>query len=153
MTLSRRLTRWLQVQNSRSSTIGGRTLTTTFPNTCTFTISFKNNRAKSKKIAAEVCMVRAETEEIVVEQQEAGTTALTGPQNIKNKANVVLAKEKSEELNVQRQKLKTTTLETDNTNTENTHAQSKKIDVKTKNKPDKRVADSKSKKIAVTVFI
>ena len=39
-------------------------------------------------------MVRAETEEIIVEQQEASTTALTGPQNIKNKANVVLATEK-----------------------------------------------------------
>jgi hypothetical protein len=88
-----------------------------------------------------------------VEQQEAGTTALTGPQNIKNKANVVLATEKSEELNMQRQKLKTTTLKTDNTTTKNTHAESKKIDVKTKNKPDKKVADSKSKKIAVTVII
>jgi hypothetical protein len=57
-------------------------------------------------------MVRAETEEIIVEHQEAETTALTGPQDIKNKANVVLATEKSEELNVQRQKLKTTTLKT-----------------------------------------
>jgi hypothetical protein len=36
---------------------------------------------------------------------------------------------------------------------ENTHAESKKIDMKTKNKPNKRVKDSKSKKIAVTVFI
>jgi hypothetical protein len=36
-------------------------------------------------------MVRAETEEIDVEQQEADTTTLTGPQ--KNKANVVLATE------------------------------------------------------------
>jgi hypothetical protein len=35
----------------------------------------------------------------------------------------------------------------------NTHAESKKIDVKTKNKPNKKVVDSKSKKIAVTVFI
>jgi helix-turn-helix protein len=35
----------------------------------------------------------------------------------------------------------------------NEHAESKKIDVKTKNKPNKKVADSKSKKIAVTVFI
>ena len=46
-------------------------------------------------------MERAETEEIIVEQQETSTTDLTGPQNIKNKANVVLATEKSEELNVQ----------------------------------------------------
>jgi hypothetical protein len=97
-------------------------------------------------------MERAETEEIIVEQQEASTTALIGPQNIKSKANVVLATDKSEELNMQRQKLKSTTLETDTT-TKNTHAESKKIDVKTKNKPNKKVADSKSKKIAVTVFI
>jgi hypothetical protein len=151
--LRRRLTRWLQVPSSRSLTIEGRTLTTTFPDTCTTIIIFKNNRGKSKKLAVEVCMVRAETEEIAVEQQEAGTTALTGPKNIKNKAKVVLAKEKSVELNVQRQKLKTTTLETDNTTTKNMHAESKKIDVKTKNKPNKKVADSKSKKIAVTVFI
>jgi hypothetical protein len=121
------------VPSLRSLTIGGRTLTTTFPNTCTITIIFKNNRAKSKKLAVEVRMVRAETEEIVVEQQEAGTTALTGPKNIKNKANVVLAKEKSEELNVQRQKLKTTTLKTDTITTKNTHTESKKINVKTKN--------------------
>jgi hypothetical protein len=66
---------------------------------------------------------------------------------------VVLETEKSEELNVQRQKLKTNTLATDNTTTKNTHAESKKIDVKTKNKPNKKLADSKSKKIAVTVFI
>jgi hypothetical protein len=98
-------------------------------------------------------MERADIEEITVEQQEASTTALTGPQNIKNKANVVLATEKSEELNVQRQKLKTTTLETDDITTQNTHAESKQIDVKTKNKPNKKFADSKSKKIAVTVFI
>ena len=61
--------------------------------------------------------------------------------------------ERSEEVNVQRQKLKATTLETHDTTTQNTHAKSKKIDVKIKNAPNKKVADSKSKKIAVTVFI
>jgi hypothetical protein len=35
----------------------------------------------------------------------------------------------------------------------NTHAESKKTDMKTKNKPNKKVVDSKSKKIAITVFI
>jgi hypothetical protein len=34
-----------------------------------------------------------------------------------------------------------------------THVESKKIDVRTKNKPSKKVVDSKSEKIAVTVFI
>jgi hypothetical protein len=56
----------------------------TFPNACTITISFKNNHAKSKRIAMEVYMVRAEIEEINVEQQEAGATALTSPQYTKN---------------------------------------------------------------------
>ena len=37
-------------------------------------------------------MVRAETEEIDVEQQEAGATALTGPQNTKNDIDVETAK-------------------------------------------------------------
>ena len=46
------------------------------------------------------------TEETIVEQQEANTTALTDPQNTKIKADVVLVIEKSKELNVQRQKLK-----------------------------------------------
>jgi hypothetical protein len=147
------VTGWLQVPNSRNSPIGSGTLTTTFPITCVITIKSKNIRAKSKRIAAEVCMERADTEEIIAEQQETSTTALTGPQNIKTKANVVLVTEQSEELNVQRQKLKTTTLETHDTTTQNTHAESKKIDVKTKNEPNKKVADSKSKKIAVTVFI
>jgi hypothetical protein len=36
---------------------------TTFPNTCTATFSFKNNCAKSKRIAVEVHTVRAENEE------------------------------------------------------------------------------------------
>ena len=63
----------------RRSTIGSRALTTTFPNTCTVAMSFKNNRIKSKRIAAEVYMVSAETEEFIVEQQEADATALTGP--------------------------------------------------------------------------
>ena len=56
-----------------------RTLTMIFPNTCIITIKSKNNRAKSKRIATEVCMERADTEEIIVEQQETSTTALTGP--------------------------------------------------------------------------
>jgi hypothetical protein len=135
------------VTNSRSSTSGSETLTTTFPDTCTITIRSKNNRAKSQRIAVEVCMERANTEEIIVEQQEANTTALTNSQNTKNKADVVLVTDKSEELNVQRQKLKTTTLETPDTATQNTHAESKKIDVKIKNAPNKKVADSKSKKM------
>jgi hypothetical protein len=37
-------------------------------------------------------MVRAETEEFDVEQQEAGTTALTNPQNTKNDIDVETAK-------------------------------------------------------------
>jgi hypothetical protein len=48
-------------------------------------VIIKNNRAKSKKIAVEVYMVKAETEEIDVKQQEAGTTAPTDHQNIENK--------------------------------------------------------------------
>jgi hypothetical protein len=52
----------------------------------------KNNRAKSKKIAVEVYMVEAEIEEIDVEKQEAGTTALTGPPNTKNDVDVDTAK-------------------------------------------------------------
>jgi hypothetical protein len=52
----------------------------------------KNNRVKSKKIAVEVYMVRAETKEIDVEQQEAGTTALTSPKNTKNDVDVETAK-------------------------------------------------------------
>ena len=76
----------------RCSTIEGRTLTTTSPYTCTVTIGFKNNRAKSKRIDVEVYMVRAETEEFDVEQQEAGTTALTNPQNTKNDVDVWTAK-------------------------------------------------------------
>jgi hypothetical protein len=51
---------------------------------CTVTISSKNNRAKYKRIAVEVYTVRVETEEFNVEQQEAGTTSLTNPQNTKN---------------------------------------------------------------------
>ena len=72
------------MQNSRGLTIGGRTLTTTFPNTCTITISFKNNRAKSKRIAMELCMGKVEIEEIIVEQQEAGTTALAATKTYVN---------------------------------------------------------------------
>ena len=67
---------------------------------------------------------------------------------------MVLAEEKSEEFNVQKQKLKTTTLKTNTTTTKNTHAEPKKIDVKGKNKHDEKiVVNSKSKKIAVKVFI
>jgi hypothetical protein len=73
-------------------TTGSGTLTTTIPNTCAVTISFKNNCAKSKRIAVEVYMVRADTEEINVEQQEAGATALTDPQNTKNDVDVETTK-------------------------------------------------------------
>jgi hypothetical protein len=100
-----------------------------------------------------VYMESDNTEETIVEQQEANTTALTDPQYTKNKTDVVSVIERSEEVNVQRQKLKATTLETHDTTTQNTHAKSKKIDVKIKNAPNKKVADSKSKKVAVTVFI
>ena len=55
---------------------------------------------------------------------------------------------------MQKQKLKTTTLKTNTTTTKNTHAEPKKIDVKGKNKHDEKiVVNSKSKKIAVKVFI
>ena len=63
-----RLTRWLQAPNLRSTITGSRTLTTTFPNTCTVTFSFKNNRDKSKRIAVVVYTVRAENEEFDLEQ-------------------------------------------------------------------------------------
>jgi hypothetical protein len=43
----------------------------------------KNNCAKSKRIAVEVYRVEAEIEEFYVEQQEAGATALTGPEDTK----------------------------------------------------------------------
>ena len=52
----------------------------------------KVDRAKSKKIAVEVYMVRAENKEIDVGQQEAGTTALTSPQNTENDIDVETAK-------------------------------------------------------------
>ena len=100
-----------------------------------------------------VYMESDNTEETIVEQQEANTTALTDPQYTKNKTDVVSVIERSEEVNVQRQKLKATTLETHDTTTQNTHAESKRIGVKTRTVPNKEVADSKSKKIAVTVFI
>ena len=57
---------------------------TTFPNTCTITFSFKNNRDKSKRIAVVVHTVRAEYEEFDLEQQESSATALTSPQYTKN---------------------------------------------------------------------
>ena len=52
----------------------------------------KNNRAKSKKITVEVYMVGAEIKEIVVEQQAASATTLTGPPNTKNDVDVETAK-------------------------------------------------------------
>jgi hypothetical protein len=79
-----RLTRWLQAPNLRSTITGSRTLTTIFPNTCTVTFSFENNRDKSKRIAVVVHMVRAENEEFDLEQQESSATALTSPQYTKN---------------------------------------------------------------------
>ena len=90
----------------RSSTFGSETLTTTFLDTCTIVISPKNSRAKSQRIAVEVYMESDNTEETIVEQQEANTTALTDPQYTKNKTDVVSVIERSEEVNVQRQKLK-----------------------------------------------
>jgi hypothetical protein len=134
-------------------TFGSETLTTTFPDTCTIVISPKKSRAKSKRTVVVVYMESDNTEETTVEQQEANTTALTNPQYTKNKTDVVSVIERSEEVNVQRQKLKATTLETHDTTTQNTHAESKRIGVKIKTAPNKKVADSESKKIAVTVFI
>jgi hypothetical protein len=67
----------------------------------------KNTHAESKKIAVKVYLVRAVTEETAVEQLEAGNAALTATKDIENKIDVVFVKEKFEELNVQKQKLKT----------------------------------------------
>jgi hypothetical protein len=52
----------------------------------------KNIYVKSKKIAVEVYSVEVEIEKFDVEQQEAGATALTNPQNTKNYVDVVSAK-------------------------------------------------------------
>ena len=64
----------------------------------------KNNHAESKKIAVKVYLVRAETEEIAVEQLKAGNAALTATKDIENKVDVVIAREKYEELDVKKQK-------------------------------------------------
>ena len=137
----------------RSSTFGSETLTTTFPNTCTIVISPKKSRAKSQRTVVVVYMESDNTEETIVEQQKSTTTALTNPQYTKNKTDVVSVIERSEEVNVKRQKPKATTFGTQETTTQNTHAESKKISVKIRTVPNKEVADSKSKKVAVTVFI
>jgi hypothetical protein len=50
-TSRRRLTRWLQVPNLRSSTIGSRTLMTTILHICTIII-IKKKHAESKKTSA-----------------------------------------------------------------------------------------------------
>jgi hypothetical protein len=50
---------------------------------------------QSKKIAVKVYMVRAETEEIVVEQQKAGNTTLTATRDIKNKVDAVFVSPRS----------------------------------------------------------
>ena len=47
-------------------------------------------------------MVRTETEEIAVEQQKAGSDTLTATKDIENKIDVVIVKEESEELDVQK---------------------------------------------------
>jgi hypothetical protein len=73
-----------QAPDLRSSITGSSTLTTTFPNTCTVTFGFKNICAKSKRIVVEVHTERAENEEFDLEQQKAGTTALTSPLYAKN---------------------------------------------------------------------
>jgi hypothetical protein len=62
-------------------------------NTCRNILKIiKNNCANSKKIAVVVYSVEAEIEEVDVEQQKAGTTALTSPQNTKNYVDVVTIK-------------------------------------------------------------
>jgi hypothetical protein len=62
---------------------------------------------------------------------------------------------KSEKLDMQKQKLKTTTFKTNIITTKNTHAESEKMAVKgSKNKHDEKfVVNSKSKRIAAEVFI
>jgi predicted transcriptional regulator len=81
------------VLSLRSSIIGSGTRTTTFPDTCAATISFRNYRDKSKRIAVEVHMVRATIEEFTMEQQTAGAIALSCPQNTKGNVDVETVKE------------------------------------------------------------
>ena len=68
-----------------------------------------------------VYMERAEMEEIAI---------LTAPKNIKNKVDVMIVTEKSEELNEEKQKQRKTTLETKNITTKFMHTESKKIAMK-----------------------
>ena len=56
--------------------------------------------------------------------------ALTATKNIKNKVDVVVDTEKSEEINVEKQKLKKMTLETNTITTKFNHTESKKNAVK-----------------------
>jgi hypothetical protein len=63
----------------------------------------ENNHAKFEKIAVKVYMERAETEEIAVEQQKAGHATLTVPQDIKQKTDEVVARDKFEEIDVLKQ--------------------------------------------------
>jgi hypothetical protein len=60
-------------------------------------------KSKSKKIAAKVFIVRAETEEHDVKSRTLETPTLTALENIKNKTDKVLERDKFEELDVQKQ--------------------------------------------------
>jgi hypothetical protein len=91
--LKRRLERWLQVLRSRRLVIGSVTWTTTFSDICAATISFRNYRDKSKRIAVEVHMVRAKIEEFIVEQRKEGAIALICTQNTKGNIAVETVKE------------------------------------------------------------
>jgi hypothetical protein len=87
------LTGWLQGTTLRSPTWRSRKLKTTTLKTRT--IIAKNNHAESKKIAVKVFGERTRTEETNVKKQNAGNTALTALQNIKNKIpNVFPSKDK-----------------------------------------------------------
>ena len=77
-------------------------------------IIIENKHAESKKIAVKVDIERAETEEHYVESQNAGNAALATLKTIKNKTDELVAREKFEELDVQKQKA-------DNNDTQHPH--------------------------------
>ena len=63
----------------------------------------KNNHAESKRIDVKEDIERAETEVHYVESQNAGSAALTALKTAKNKTDEVVARDKFEELDVQKQ--------------------------------------------------
>jgi hypothetical protein len=60
-------------------------------------------KTKTPNKFAKVYLVRAETEEIAVEQLKAGNAALTATKDIENKTDELVARDKFEELDVLRQ--------------------------------------------------